>query len=1334
MRNRYLRSIASFLIVLIISLPIYSSVVFAGLSAPTLKGAVNDINGYIEEGEEMIIGVTASLPGDSVITGNQLKIQETGTPFSTCSPYGGEYNCQMIMPSDTITQNPFPLRILLFNDAGVQQEFAPITGKKDIIGPRITQFTATPSIVGAGNVVFNYEIIDSIYSNSGNKGCVGIKNLVITSGTYNKVIPINSAPGTCIAQSSFSENVGTITQLNSGSITLRAVASDSFDQESGPVLLTLTIDKDAPGINGNSLRLYDSSGVITSISSPVTAKASVLVNDVSLNSVTGDFSSLKSSNGIKNATCSNGNCTWDNIEIDITSGGNKNIIITATDSLSNTQTETIPYNIEFDNTAPVVTSIRTNHRDTNTSYLGKNNNTIIVVINEAGVGFDNKNVYLDLNNVNGDNNAQANSCVEGSGIWTCYWYNIPVPTNEGTKQISIKSSSADDLGNAITGTLSANLVVDRTDPVIGTISYSPAAPKAGDTLIFLLDVQDANPVTARVNAAPISTTPIQQGTCVNGECTINTNNLITSYVSADVTIIAEDIAGNIGTKQRNVIIYQSDETTIPNLFSISNIELIPSKIDRKIISNIPTNIYVYINLQAAGSASIIGITPDCTEMAGYLSTIEPPYIMNEYTNNPYLVIKTDQNLASTLAGNLPIKCRLTLSVRDGQVVYSAPEEEVIDTELEVYGNSLGDINENIQSKIEEISQEIEDVQSNIDSYETWLSILGIWCKIAETMSHINSVIQNVKSVIYAFKAPAAVAAMAACKGPAIACATPCAYPPASTIAPIMASPAVSTIVALEPAACTVVCTKSLGLNVGACGCIATTTLAAASCVTWAGLQASWISTCMWGNWYHSMVENIFWPSGYSHPNIIGVISKYGCMIFYHCTLANWGSALVDLGISWGLGAIESGSRARANTWMESQINNEGEMAIAESMKNFEDKTTIKPVLDDNGKMVGGSYQKDSSTTVVFTLDKDGNVNSARPTGHGIADSEGIDKTEVQAYINSKLKAADWSGNAAGTAPTIVAAKKTSDNQFEVGTKVTTPPKDYTKQTLTNPSGEKWDVYKNDKGDWAMVDAEGNVKHTLSNPSGENKITQAAKTGTVPATKVDQGVDKLNELKAGKDQSKIDTFFKENLQISGLKTGPDNYWGRGRYTDLPTTCPIISEEQWMWNPYLSIHYAESTFCIPALVYNYKKDQQIKCLYRNCLQNHMSSGQSITNCELAYKERECLYVESAQYKLHGFSSIFDQLFEIIISRIPFIIRGIIFALTCPSYVVTGAYEECMKTYATGIAVAGAHPVWCGIKGTWNTLYELIYIFNGEYSFTNYDQELGGEDYCASETSIE
>ena len=73
----------------------------------------------------------------------------------------------------------------------------------------------------------------------------------------------------------------------------------------------------------------------------------------------------------------------------------------------------------------------------------------------------------------------------------------------------------------------------------------------------------------------------------------------------------------------------------------------------------------------------------------------------------------------------------------------------------------------------------------------------------------------------------------------------------------------------------------------------------------------------------------------------------------------------------------------------------------------------------------------------------------------------------------------------------------------------------------------------------------------------------------------------------------------------------------------------------YSVYKSLDVSYSVGCIPGILYNYKKERQIKCLYRKCLRDRAAAGFSTAECDEIYKIRECVYVESAALKGIGFS---------------------------------------------------------------------------------------------------
>jgi hypothetical protein len=70
------------------------------------------------------------------------------------------------------------------------------------------------------------------------------------------------------------------------------------------------------------------------------------------------------------------------------------------------------------------------------------------------------------------------------------------------------------------------------------------------------------------------------------------------------------------------------------------------------------------------------------------------------------------------------------------------------------------------------------------------------------------------------------------------------------------------------------------------------------------------------------------------------------------------------------------------------------------------------------------------------------------------------------------------------------------------------------------------------------------------------------------------------------------------------------------------------ESWILNPYKSRH--TDTLCVPAILFNYKKEKQIQCMYIKCLESAKNSGMGIQYCDDQKEFRDCLYLDSAAYR--------------------------------------------------------------------------------------------------------
>ncbi|MDO8741007.1 MAG: hypothetical protein Q7J54_05550 [Candidatus Woesearchaeota archaeon] len=225
------------------------------------------------------------------------------------------------------------------------------------------------------------------------------------------------------------------------------------------------------------------------------------------------------------------------------------------------------------------------------------------------------------------------------------------------------------------------------------------------------------------------------------------------------------------------------------------------------------------------------------------------------------------------------------------------------------------------------------------------------------------------------------------------------------------------------------------------------------------------------------------------------------------------------------------------------------------------------------------------------------------------------------------------------------------------------------------------------------------------------------------TWVNIGLQSVPALKEGGGDVNVGNQFREQDPVStrgtsDVTTAFGKIWSGGGAVSNTVNYPVETG-QWLYDPYKSIHYAQACLCLPGYVYNLKKDRQIKCMYRSCIEDAAAQGLPTTNCELAYSERECLYVESAAYKLHGIAKQFFRNFlDLIWNNLPYMILGVAHFLACRH-----------ADFTCGTIPTGGWNVACGISGVALAILDWEDVSDSPFSFDNYNPDLGGTDYCSS-----
>jgi hypothetical protein len=199
-----------------------------------------------------------------------------------------------------------------------------------------------------------------------------------------------------------------------------------------------------------------------------------------------------------------------------------------------------------------------------------------------------------------------------------------------------------------------------------------------------------------------------------------------------------------------------------------------------------------------------------------------------------------------------------------------------------------------------------------------------------------------------------------------------------------------------------------------------------------------------------------------------------------------------------------------------------------------------------------------------------------------------------------------------------------------------------------------------------------------------------------------------------------------------------------YRDLATG--VITGDDWVVNPYRSARY--DALCLPAQLYNLRKEKQLKCIALQCIDEMATTGLPITQCEQKYAAQHCLYVESAQARTHGsFSEIIVNMFTSVAMQV---LVGVgtqwAMATTCkPLYnAMNGLATSSPTSYCSSAPSMGGMGDWlqghcvvvataCSVSLGAMALENLQRIMSEGLRMDN-PSVLEGEDFCAGIDGVE
>ncbi|MBW2989697.1 hypothetical protein KY358_05275 [Candidatus Woesearchaeota archaeon] len=676
MQSKNIEMIAAFMIALIVSMPLYSTIALAALSSSYISEEASDVKGYYRKGETLRVSVDAEL-GGMEIDRSWLHIHDiNGKEFDGCVEEGGLYKCYVTLgPGDYYYDTNFikadrhEFKVGLYYREGdtLKSEMSdPIIGYFDTLPPEIKSFSISPSRISNGNVLFSYNLHDYSYEEVENNRCSGIRKVELyEGGELIKTDTINSDPGDCeFIRGEGKENKPLevrisdfLSETEEGLISITLKAYDMLGRTSEDTA-TFMYDHTPPYVDP-SWQLTGSAGNrIEYIKDELSADIIFRVEDqsgdleadkvyVNISEINPANPSAKDYNEMK-ADCSENDeggysCTIENILVnpvfaDGESSAVVKIYVNVSDTAGNSEVTDLSKTIYYDDVGPVA-AISTDKESPTRSYAGKVT-TFTAEITEAGAGIETNKILLDLNGIK-SSPIQPDSCTKDPpSTWTCIWEDIEpdISAQDGPKTVSV--SGEDLLGNVLECD-PKEVILDTTPPKIVDFDASAVLGVTGptgigatfsdyiktlDSMKVNIKVKEKNEIKeAKINFSTITTFDSDESKDPENRARIeNTDMLDIEFRSSQINVPGHHLIKlpiRITDMANNTIPYLSEEVEIHNytdenfpIYWDSKVRCSPELVDRQVTTLINFNVICSIKLtDTVGDSKTVSLSLDQNE-------------------------------------------------------------------------------------------------------------------------------------------------------------------------------------------------------------------------------------------------------------------------------------------------------------------------------------------------------------------------------------------------------------------------------------------------------------------------------------------------------------------------------------------------------------------------------------------------------------------------------------------------------------------------------------------------------------------------------------------------
>ena len=653
----YVKCVAIFLVMLVLTLPFYSANAYASLRVTRNSGQDN-IDGFVDaQGDEWKLEVEATIPGETITAS---KLTMNGYPFQSCAQNpGGVYGCSYVVDfrNRVIPEATVPLEIKLFKQDGtLSDRDATKSITFDGSAPQITELDVSQN----GQDV---EVTFKIKERPDN--CVGIGKIEFFEDSSSLRVLEGSALDAKISQKCGENDISERMPLSASTATrtIKIVATDKLGH-ARTLSRNLFFDGEAPVINASSFKAGNFGrfvpGEVVDVQLSIQAKEER----------TTLIGRAKSTAFDKEAACAKTDaanniftCVWD-VRADLSSLTTE---ITVKDGAGRADTETFASTFTVDSTAPVVDYFGTAAQHSGVNYAG-GNTTIVARFTESGSGVSAGKVAADLRGLSATFGSRkyADECIVAQGKWECHWRNLNVVRPGRIFLVE----AADTVGNAAE-LLGADIELDRLAPdiveeslVVNAVGGEEGYYQSGNWLNVTFDVVESNGLFAVTldESGIVDRGGVGDVSCVLKEsssdiyaCAYITDRIKSGYVSnAFFTIRAEDTAGNWKEVDKVIEIQGQDQETQPHFWRLKEVKCSPDGLDINAMKLV--NQRVFCTMEFETDAAVTLLSSRLARCDGDTDKLQDKFMVGNFGGNkkPGLVLEfkvlSEEDIASILSG------------------------------------------------------------------------------------------------------------------------------------------------------------------------------------------------------------------------------------------------------------------------------------------------------------------------------------------------------------------------------------------------------------------------------------------------------------------------------------------------------------------------------------------------------------------------------------------------------------------------------------------------------------------------------------------------------------